>query len=252
MAEIAKDAPTRVVWRNGAGGLTFEVGGRPDHWFVKWNPRSSQLDLPAEAERLRWARQHVTTVAEVVGEGEDDDGTWLVTAALPGDNAVIPRWKADPATAVRAIGDGLRHLHDALPVATCPFPWDVESRLEFIETNRVGDGRDPAGWHEDFRHLTWEDALRVLRDPPPVERLVVCHGDTCAPNTLLTDDGRFSGHVDLGQLGTADPWADIAIATWSLEWNYGPGWEPLLLDTYGVAADPARTSYYRLLWELGP
>jgi kanamycin kinase len=79
---------------------------------------------------------------------------------------------------------------------------------------------------------------------------VVCHGDACAPNTLLTVDGHWSGHVDLGLLGTADRWADLAVATWSTEWNYGPGWEQLLLDAYGIAADPERARYCRLLWDL--
>jgi kanamycin kinase len=92
----------------------------------------------------------------------------------------------------------------------------------------------------------------LLADIPPVDVLVVCHGDSCAPNTLLADDGRFTGHVDLGALGVADRWADLAIATWSTTWNYGPGWETLLLDAYGVAPDPDRTRYYRLLWDLDP
>jgi aminoglycoside phosphotransferase len=80
-------------------------------------------------------------------------------------------------------------------------------------------------------------ALDLLADIPPVDRLVVCHGDSCAPNTLLTDDGRWSGHVDLGELGVADRWADLAVATWSTEWNYGPGWDKLLLQAYGVPPD---------------
>src|ERR1700728_4085606 len=82
------------------------------------------------------------------------------------------------------------------------------------------------------------------------DKLVVCHGDACAPNTLLTGDGRWSGHVDLGLLGVADRWADLAVATWSAEWNYGPGWDGLLLDSYGIRPDPERTRYYRLLWDL--
>jgi len=61
------------------------------------------------------------------------------------------------------------------------------------------------------------------------------------------DDGRWSAHVDLGDLGLADRWADLAIATWNVTLNYGPGWESLLLDAYGVAADAARIEYYRLL-----
>ncbi len=43
------------------------------------------------------------------------------------------------------------------------------------------------------------------------------------------------------------------MATWSTEWNYGPGWEDVLLAAYGVDPDPGpRTRYYRLLWDLGP
>jgi len=44
--------------------------------------------------------------------------------------------------------------------------------------------------------------------------------------------------------------ADLAVATWSAEWNYGPGWERLLLDAYGTRPDPERTRYCRLLWDL--
>ena len=85
-----------------------------------------------------------------------------------------------------------------------------------------------------------------------MDGLVVCHGDTCAPNTILTNEGRCAGHVDFGALGVADRWADLAVATWSAEWNYGPGWERALLDAYGVRPDHERIRYYRLLWDLGP
>jgi kanamycin kinase len=44
--------------------------------------------------------------------------------------------------------------------------------------------------------------------------------------------------------------ADPATAAWSTEWNYGPGWEKPLLDAYGIAPDPERARYYRLLWDL--
>jgi len=104
----------------------------------------------------------------------------------------------------------------------------------------------------DHQHLSIEAALEVLAAPPPVDELVVCHGDSCAPNTLITDDGCWSGHVDLGDLGIADRWADLAVATWSTTWNYGPGWQTPLLNAYGIAPDADRTRYYRLLWDLGP
>jgi len=110
-------------------------------------------------------------------------------------------------------------------------------------------------WHNMLGGRTFEvgaGADRCFANIPPADRLVVCHGDACSPNTLITEDSRCSGHVDLGELGVADRWADLAVATWSTEWNYGPGWEDLLLSAYGVAPDPDRTRYYRLLWDLGP
>lgn len=87
-----------------------------------------------------------------------------------------------------------------------------------------------------------------LHDAPPIDRLVVCHGDACAPNTLLDDECRPVAHVDLAALGVADRWADIAVAAMSTGWNYGPGYEDLLIEAYGVEPDPERLAYYRDLW----
>jgi kanamycin kinase len=93
----------------------------------------------------------------------------------------------------------------------------------------------------------WSPA--ALADPPPVDRLVVCHGDATVPNTLLDGAGRFAAHVDVGDLGVADRWSDIAVTTRSVTRRYGPGLEPLVLAAYGVAPDPERTAYYRALWD---
>ena len=128
----------------------------------------------------------------------------------------------------------------------------AEDRLADARRRAALGHLDPPSWQPEDRSLSIEQALDWLADIPPVDRLVVCHGDPRSPNTLIAEDGRCSGHVDLGELGVADRWADLAVATWSTEWNYGPGWEPLLLSAYGVRPDPDRTRYYRLLWDLGP
>jgi kanamycin kinase len=133
-----------------------------------------------------------------------------------------------PDVAVRAIGTGLRMLHERLPVRECPFDWSATGRLAALTP-----------------------ALRAcLGEPPPVDRLVVCHGDACAPNTLIDDDdGCCCGHVDLGELGVADRWADLAVATLSLGWNYpGRTWDADFFAAYGVEPDPTRIGYYRRLW----
>lgn len=222
-----------AVWLNQLGGLTYLVG---DDQVVKWSPTSAGIDLGAEAARLAWARPFVT-VPRVLDQGSDETGTWLVTERLPGANAVTERWRADPASAVHAVGEGLRALHDRLPVEGCPFEWSAVSRLAV----KGAGGEDATG-----------SSLDLLREPPPVDLLVVCHGDACAPNTLIGDDGRWAGHVDLGRLGVGDRWADLAVATWSTQWNYGDGWEQPLLDAYGIEPDPERTAYYRALWDAEP
>lgn len=209
---IAAGRPAVAVWVNELGGVTFALDRGAE--FVKVYPESEAHLLIAEVPRLRWAR-HFTPVPEVLAFGPG----WLHTARLPGRSAVDPYWADDPLTAARAIGAGLRRLHDALPVDGCPF------------------GRP-----------SW-----VPEGAPPADRPVVCHGDACAPNTLMADDGTFSGHVDLGDLGVADRWSDLAIATSSLDWNFpteGPGgFQQALLDAYGIAPDTDRIAYYRWAWD---
>jgi kanamycin kinase len=238
VVRLARGETVAPVWENAVGGLTFRLGEGAQARYVKWapaTPRAAELDLAAEAVRLAWAAPF-TPVPRVLDAGTDDDGaTWLVTAALAGESAVSDRWRADPRTAVRAIGEGLRALHDALPVASCPFDWGVASR---IERGRSRPDADPALLD------------RLVADVPEPDRLVVCHGDACAPNTLVSDDGRWSAHVDLGTLGVADRWADLAVATWSTQWNYGDGFEGELLDAYGIEPDAERTDFYRRLWDV--
>jgi kanamycin kinase len=139
---LAGGRTTRAAWQNELGGLTFELGDGDEHHFVKWSRAGCGIDLADEADRLRWAEAYVT-VPHVLALAHDDEGSWLVTAALAGTNAVAPRWHADPETAVTAIGDlehGLelrtgvrgapagrvRHLagartHGVLPVAVGPW-----------------------------------------------------------------------------------------------------------------------------------
>lgn len=77
---------------------------------------------------------------------------------------------------------------------------------------------------------------------------MVCHGDPCAPNTLIAPDGNFAAHADMARLGLADRWADLAVATMSLHWNSDDPDEELFWESYGVSPDPRRIAYYQALW----
>ena len=141
----------------------------------------------------------------------DSGATWFITAAIDAKSAV----DADGLTAARALGAGLRALH-ALPIDDCPFEWSAEGRGGL--------------------------------DVPPIDQLVVCHGDACVPNTLVDAGGEWAGLVDLGSLGLADRWADLAVASMSLGWNFGDGLESAFFEAYGVAPDDLRIRFYRDLW----
>lgn len=222
---LARDAALTPVWLNNIGGLTFRTD---DGRYIKWGPRDLEANMRDEAERMRWASRWIA-VPEVLDQGQDADQEWLVTAALDARSAVDPLWQGNPERAVRAVGEGLRMLHESLPVEECPWEWSVESRI--------------AGAAD--RGTIVSDSLRT---PPPIDRLVACHGDACMPNTLLSADGAVAGYVDLAALGTSDRWADIAVASMSTIWNFGEGWEAVLIEAYGVEPDRERLDYYRRLW----
>jgi kanamycin kinase len=214
-------ADCELVWRNDLGGLTFRLLGRRAERYVKWNPRTTGIDLDRERVRLEWlsGRHPVPCVLE---HGSDETAQWLVTAALPGSHAVGDEWRARRPEAIRAIAAGLRALH-AIPVGTVPAALAATSWPARVPAN--------------------------LGPRPPVDRLVVVHGDACAPNTLVGEDGSWTGHVDLGDLGVGDPWADLAVASLSLDWNFGEGHQGELFDAYGIERDEERIRYYRALWQ---
>jgi kanamycin kinase len=222
---VKNSAELDVVWRNELGGLTFRDGDR----FLKWTPLGGGIDLRDEHARIRWAAgQHPVPV--IIDLVEDAVGQLLVTRALPGAGAATDAWRARPREAVHAIADGLRALH-RLPADECPFvcEWAVGD-------SAAGDSAEGDTTAGD----TW-----------PQDRVVV-QGDACVPNTVIGPDARFVGHVDLGALGVADRWADLAIASRSLDWNYGPGWQDEFFAAYGIERDEQRIQYYRALCDAAP
>lgn len=248
--QLAQGREIRQVWHNELGGITYALG---DDLHVKWSPHSTGFPLDAEVARLEWAAAHIP-VPPVLDHGTEGEADWMLTATLRGGNAVSAHHKAAPERTVSALGRALRRLHDALPTLGCSFDWSSQSRLSRADTANAREilASTGGGWRDAFPESEIEQALRMLGDPPGIDQLVVCRGDSCAPNTLLTDDCELVGYVDLGRLGLADRWADIAVATWSTVWNYGPGWEQTFLDAYGIEPDPERTLFYRALWDITP
>lgn len=209
-----------------------------------WEPSLAQ-----ECDRMYWASSGLP-VPKVLDYGKKEGVEWLLTEALPGVVAVRKELMEDPASLVPILAEGLRTFHEA-PIQNCPFDFRLDQALAHVRA-RVDAGLiDPIrDFHPEHEHFTPQEALKELEATvPATEDVVLCHGDYCLPNVLIKA-GRVSGYVDLGELGLADRWWDLAVATWSLTWNLGSGWEDLFLETYGIEADPERTRYFRLLYDL--
>lgn len=234
--------PERITWRLRAPNGEIR--------YLKVYRLDLGRDLAAERERLNWAFPRLP-VPRVLAYSADGEREWLLTAGLPGVTGLDPSLRTDPARLVPLLGASLRRLH-ALPVRECPFDNRLATAFALAERRVAADLVDAREFDADHRDLTPETALARLRAlRPATEDLVVCHRDYCVPNVLF-EGGRLSGYLDFVRLGVADRWADLAVATWSVTWDLGPGWEDLFLAAYGVRRDPEKQAFYRLLYDMLP
>jgi kanamycin kinase len=232
-----------TTWRleQRLGGARFLKVGRTNRW-------PNGLD---ECARMRWARPFLP-VPDVLDCGSDGTVDWLLTFGLEGTDATQHPLRAQPRELVTALGRALAAFHDAAPVERCPFDFTAEAAIAHVR-HRAERGLIDARrhLHPEHRHLGVDAAIAQLEALAPAEEdLVVCHGDYCLPNVMLDDDGRVTGYLDVGELGVADRWWDIAVGSWSVSWNLGPGLEELFSSSYGTAPDARRIAFYRLLYDL--
>jgi kanamycin kinase len=204
--------------------------------------------LADETARTRWARGRLLA-PEVLDAGADGETEWMLTAALPGKDATHPNFKRDPAALVTLLARGLRELHET-PRDECPFDSRTDTLLARARQRADAGLIDAREFHRELHgHFTVDTALaqlELLR--PTTDDLVLCHGDYCLPNVMISGS-TITGYIDLGALGLADRWWDLSVATWSVEWNLGVGWEDTFLREYGAPRDDRRIAFYRLLYE---
>lgn len=212
-----------LVWRNHLGGLTFAAGDR----FAKVQPLGAEFDPDADAARLTWAARWLP-VPVPLDHGRTDGDGWLVTRRLPGADAIDERFAGRAPEVCRELGRALRHLHDTLPLADCPWTWDPQPLLDSLPTE-----------------------ARASLGPRPEPDLVVCHGDAAMPNVLLDDDARCVGYLDLGNVAVADRHEELAELYRSVRRNVGAQHWAHVLTGYGRGVDEAAVAYYvRLADEL--
>ena len=232
---------------------------RRGNTFAKCCDPSGVADLAAERDRITWLAGTGFPSATVVdwleptptqldGPGSSSGGACLVTSAVPG----VPGDSLPPASrerAMRSLGATLRELHS---LVDCPFERPlaevIASAADVVRRGAV----NPAYLTDEWRRLQPAELLdQVVAERPYIESVLepaVCHGDACLPNVFFDPETlEVTGLIDLGRLGVADRYSDLALITIQLhdEWSADPA---PFLEAYGVPApDPRRLHFYRLL-----
>ncbi|MEV0341669.1 phosphotransferase [Nocardia sp. NPDC050713] len=218
-----------------SGGVALVNGA----YWVKRGPRAT-----AEHDRLDWLRVRGIRVPEVAAFAED-----VLVLADAGAPSLAAR-ESDGRTASPSIGtimgELLRRLH-ALPIAECPFDGRLDTVLAQARRHVLEGLVDPDDFDDDNSDLAPEQVLdRLLAERPRTEDLVVAHGDFTPPNVL--ENGIL---LDVGGLGVADRYRDLALAERDLREDFGDDEVRAFFAAYGLdAPDRARLDYYRLLDEL--
>ncbi|MFK3676677.1 APH(3'') family aminoglycoside O-phosphotransferase [Microbacterium sp. NPDC090218] len=235
---------------SGATVLRDEVGGR----YAKVVVPGRADELAAERDRIAWLSGAGIPGASVLGWHLTAQGAALVTSAVDG----IPADQLDAAglrAAWPAIADILRRLHD-LPLSDCPYDRALDGMMAAARAT-VAEDRV----HTEFLPVELEDVppveiLAGLERELPERRAqegaeaVVCHGDFCLPNILIAPDGsHVAGLIDLGRLGRADPYADIALLLANARESWPDESAARRADAdfaarYGIDLEPSRQDFY--------
>lgn len=227
----------------------YGKSGAPD-LFLKHGRGAVAGDLVDEMARLRWLAKHIPVPAIehfVITPGE----AWLLMTALPGKTAyqVLEERPQDSMAVVDALADFLRRLH-AIPIRDCPFNSDhvyglslARKRIDsgLVEEDDFDEERE--GWTAEQVWHAMHKLLPIAADP------VVTHGDFSLDNLLMVD-GKIVGCIDVGRVGIADRYQDLAIL-WNCLGEFGGDLQGRFLARYGVPSpDQGKLQFHLMLDEL--
>ncbi|GAU70987.1 kinase [Streptomyces sp. NBRC 110611] len=222
--------------------------------YAKCVAAAEAADLKAERDRVAWLSDQGVPGPRVLGWHSGNAGACLVTAAVAG----VP---ADQVSAedLRAawdrIADAVRRLHE-VPVRQCPFRRDVDEMIARARDVVARNAVNPEFLPVEQQHTPATELLSRLlpqlgrRREQEAAETVVCHGDLCLPNIVL--DPRtldVSGFLDLGRLGLADRYADLALLltnareTWQDE-EQAQTADTAFAERYGIPLDHHRLRFY--------
>ena len=217
-------------------------------------------ETKSERIMLKWLEGKLP-VPKVLCEVSDGDMSYLLMSRISGKMICDEEYMENPRVLVSVLAQSLKRLWE-VDITDCPMVWDLDRKLvqakEAVENGEVDvEDAEP----ETFGENGFKDPQELwewLDENRPTEDLVLSHGDFCLPN-VFAQDGKLSGYIDLGRMGVADKWQDIALCYRSLKHNFcgkyaakvSEDFNPdILFEALGIKPDWEKLHYYILLDEL--
>ena len=219
-------------------------------YYLKVAAYPFEQELLAEKERLEWLHTRLPAPT-VIAYATEKQYAYLLTSEIQGLMAYNEQFAQDIPALVRILAEGLRMLHQ-VDVTDCPFDETLSRKIALAQERVQAGNVDESDFDEKHRGMSADTLLKqLLESQPKIENIVFTHGDYCLPNVLIDlESMKLSGFIDLGRAGMADSHQDLALVARSLSYNFGPGWEPLLWEAYGLETiDVAKLDFYQLLDE---
>lgn len=235
-----------------SGGVIYRLRAADgSRLFLKYGEGPVADAIVDEAVRLRWLRGRMLAANPVAFVAERD-AAWLLSEAVAGRTG--DAWLADdPAMLPRVIAAFAAFLHrlHALPVEDCAFEAGAAVRLAEARRRVAAGLVDEDDFDADHCGMSAAAMLaQTERLAPCVSGRVVTHGDCSLGNLLMDAEGRVTGCIDVGRLGIADPYQDIAIL-WQNLGDWGSAAQATFLAKLGIdEVDERRLSFHRCLDEL--
>jgi aminoglycoside 3'-phosphotransferase I len=234
-----------------AGGV-FRLHGKADSpdYYLKQGVDTVADDITDEMTRLCWLADRVPVPA-VVHFVRTPTEAWLLMEAMPGKTAcqMLQASHDNHLAIVDALAAFLRRLH-SIPVNECPFNSEYIYRVAqarvridagLVDVDDFDDERQ--GWTADQVWKALQNQLPLVPDP------VVTHGDFSLDN-LLMQNGEVVGCIDVGRLGLADRYQDLAII-WNCLGEFDASLRERFWRQYGIAdVDGRKLEFHLLLDEL--
>lgn len=223
--------------------------------YAKLVRKHRATELAGERDRLLWLAGKGIACPGPLGWQENEHGACLVMSAVSG----IPAVELSGSDLLRAWPSMVEHLATlhALVAVDCPFEKSLSTMFARAADVVARDAVNPDFLPDEDRNRPAPELLARVEDELPLrlaqeeQDRVLCHGDPCMPNFMVDPHTlRCTGLIDLGRLGTADPYSDLTLMlanageNWASETEAGKAFDILFSALKKEAPDRGRLAFY--------